>query len=112
MNNDAVGFIGLGRMGFGMASNLARAGVPLMVFDARPAPMKALVELGASAAADPSDLASRVDFLFLCLPSETEVDDVLFGEQGVATKAREGIAAFSEKRDPEFAKYRSGGSGS
>jgi 3-hydroxyisobutyrate dehydrogenase-like beta-hydroxyacid dehydrogenase len=91
MNSKSVGFIGLGRMGFGMASNLAGADVPLTVFDARPEPVNALAELGASAATDPADLASRVEIVFICLPSETEVEDVLFGEQGVTTKARSGL---------------------
>lgn len=87
MKKHSIGFIGLGRMGFGMASNLAKAGVSLTVYDARPEPMDASVELGATPATDPADLASRVEQLFLCLPSETEVDDVLFGKQGVVTKA-------------------------
>ena len=91
MNKHSVGFIGLGRMGFGMASNLASAGVPLAVFDARSQPIEALVERGASAAADPADLAARVETLFLCLPSETEADDVLFGQQGVVTNASKGL---------------------
>jgi 3-hydroxyisobutyrate dehydrogenase-like beta-hydroxyacid dehydrogenase len=92
MDKNSVGFIGLGRMGFGMASNLANAGIPLTVFDARSEPVKALVELGASAATDPADLASRVELLFLCLPSETEVDSILFGEKGALMNAHGGLA--------------------
>jgi 3-hydroxyisobutyrate dehydrogenase-like beta-hydroxyacid dehydrogenase len=76
MDKNSVGFIGLGRMGFGMASNLAKAGISLTVFDARLEPVEAMVALGASAATDPADLASRVEYVFLCLPSEKEVDDV------------------------------------
>jgi 3-hydroxyisobutyrate dehydrogenase-like beta-hydroxyacid dehydrogenase len=91
MNGQSVGFIGLGRMGFGMASNLAAAGLALTVFDVRAEPMKALAGRGASAAADPGDVASRADIVFLCLPSETEVEDVLFGERGVAANARDGL---------------------
>ena len=91
MNKYAVGFIGLGRMGFGMASNLAKAGVPLTVYDARPQAMEPCVGLGASVASDAADLASKVEYLFLCLPSETEVGDVLFGKQGVVTKAADGL---------------------
>ncbi len=91
MSKNSVGFIGLGRMGFGMASNLAKAGIPLTVFDARLEPMEAIVELGASTATGPAELASRVEYVFLCLPSEAEVDDVLFGKQGVVTKARNGL---------------------
>ena len=91
MNKHSVGFIGLGRMGLGMASNLARAGIPLTVYDAQPAPMEACMALGATAATDPADLASRVAHLFLCLPSENEVDEVLFGNQGAVTKAADGL---------------------
>jgi 3-hydroxyisobutyrate dehydrogenase-like beta-hydroxyacid dehydrogenase len=91
MKKHSVGFIGLGRMGFGMASNLAKAGVSLTVYDARPEPMEACVALGATLATDPADLASRVEHLFLCLPSETEVDDVLFGSQGVVTAVGNGL---------------------
>ena len=74
MNENAVGFIGLGRMGFGMASNLAKAGVSLTAFDVRPESMEAIIEHGVSAAANPADLASRAQILFLCLPSAMEVD--------------------------------------
>jgi 3-hydroxyisobutyrate dehydrogenase-like beta-hydroxyacid dehydrogenase len=91
MNDKAVGFIGLGRMGFGMASNLLGAGISLAVFDARPEPMDALAEKGAHCAPDAADLASRVEFLFICLPSESEVEDVLFGERGVAATANDGL---------------------
>ncbi len=92
MSANAVGFIGLGRMGFGMASNLAAAGIALTVFDVRQQPVEALVERGASAAADPADLASRVQRLFLCLPSESEVENVLFGAHGLAKKPPSGLA--------------------
>jgi len=91
MNKNSIGFIGLGRMGFGMASNLAKAGVPLTVFDVRSESIDALVEHGASAAADPADLAASVQTLFLCLPSETQADDVLFGRRGVVTNAAKGL---------------------
>lgn len=91
MKKRAVGFIGLGRMGFGMASNLVKAGVPLTVFDVNPAPMAALADEGACTATDPADLASKVEYLFLCLPSEKEVADVLDASQGVLTQAAGGL---------------------
>ncbi len=91
MSENSVGFLGLGRMGFGMASNLAKAGVSLAIFDVRPEVMEKIAALGASPAAGPGDLASGVDYLFLCLPSETEVEDVLFGQSGVSSRARDGL---------------------
>ncbi len=91
MKKHDVGFIGLGRMGFGMASNLVNAGVPLTVFDARREPVEALAASGARAASGPADVASSVDRLFLCLPSEKEVGEVLFGEPGAVAAARDGL---------------------
>mgnify|MGYP003704436837 CR=1 FL=1 len=44
-----IGFIGLGRMGKGMASNLQKKGFQLVVLDVNPAPVKELVALGATA---------------------------------------------------------------
>lgn len=91
MSGKSVGFLGLGRMGFGMASNLVKANIPLRVFDVRTEVMERLVALGASPASDPANAAAGRDLLFLCLPSEKEVDDVLFGDPGVSAKAREGL---------------------
>ncbi len=44
---ERIGFIGLGNMGRGMASNLRRKQFPLTVHDIAPAPARALEELGA-----------------------------------------------------------------
>ena len=84
MNQNSVGFIGLGRMGFGMAKNLLQAGVPLVVCDVNQRPVQALMEEGAKTAEDPADLAALVGLLFVCVPSEAEVEKVLFGERGVS----------------------------
>ena len=88
MDKQIVGFIGLGRMGLGMARNLVQAGVPLLVHDAHRHPAEVLAGHGADVAADPADMASRAGLIFLCLPSETEAEDVLFGERGVARSGR------------------------
>ena len=84
MDKQTVGFIGLGRMGHGMARNLLQAGVPLLVHDVRRQAAEPLAADGAGVAANPADLAARADLVFLCLPSETEVEAVLFGERGAA----------------------------
>jgi len=91
MSAESVGFIGLGRMGFGMAANLARSGVQLTVLDVRAEPMQALVDLGARRAADPAELVADVELLFICLPSEKEVDTVLSGDRGVVANGRDDL---------------------
>ena len=83
MDERTVGFIGLGRMGSGMARNLFRAGVPLVVWDVLPDAAQTLGEEGASAATDPAALAERAKLIFLCVPTEKEAGEVLFGERGV-----------------------------
>ena len=88
MTQEPVGFIGLGRMGLGMSKNLLKAGVPLVVHDVSAAPMQALAAKGASLAADPADLTKSVKHLFICVPSEAEVEQVLFGDRGVAASKR------------------------
>ena len=84
MDDRTVGFIGLGRMGSGMAGNLLKAGVPLLVWDVLPESVQAVVERGARAAADPAALAGGAELIFLCVPSEKESKAVLFGERGLA----------------------------
>ena len=91
MQTHEIGFIGLGRMGAGMAANLLNARVPLAVFDRRRAPVDALVARGATTGASPGEIAARVQRLFLCLPSDKEVEEVLFGEAGAIASAREGM---------------------
>ena len=82
MDERTVGFIGLGRMGLGMARNLLQAGVPLVAHDVHRPARELLAGHGADLAADPADVAARAELVFLCLPSETEVEDVLFGHRG------------------------------
>lgn len=85
-----TGFVGLGRMGRGMAQNLLAGAGALAVFDQSAAAMRGLVEAGASAARSLGDLAGRVDTIFLSLPGPVEVEAVLTGEGGLLAAARPG----------------------
>ena len=88
VDSRTVGFIGLGRMGLGMARNLLRARVPLAVCDVQPEPVRALAAEGASAAADPAELAERTELIFACVPSDVEAAEVLFGDRGVVRNGK------------------------
>jgi 3-hydroxyisobutyrate dehydrogenase len=86
---DSVGFIGLGTMGGPMAANLAKAGVPLVVYDASAAAATAAgKQAGVTVAVSPSDVASRVAVLFTCLPNDDIVRAVYLGANGVTSGAR------------------------
>jgi 3-hydroxyisobutyrate dehydrogenase len=89
---ETVGFIGLGTMGGPMAANLAKAGVPLVVYDASAAAAAAAAKHPQVAvAASPADVAARVAVLFTCLPNDDIVRAVYLGADGVAAGARTGL---------------------
>lgn len=77
-----VGFMGLGNMGEGMASNLAKADFPLTVLDIRPEPVGRLVAMGAAAAADTHDLGTRSDIVCLALFDEAQVREACSPRSG------------------------------
>jgi 4-hydroxybutyrate dehydrogenase/sulfolactaldehyde 3-reductase len=88
--NERVGFIGLGNMGVGLASNLRRKGFALTVHDVNPEPVARLRELGAEPAAASGDLASVCDVVITCLPNTATVDEVALGPGGVLAHLRKG----------------------
>jgi 3-hydroxyisobutyrate dehydrogenase len=74
----AVGFIGLGAMGRGMARNLHRAGMLRGVWNRTPAPAAELAaELGCLAAANPAVLAAQCDVVVTCVSADGDVLDVV-----------------------------------
>jgi 3-hydroxyisobutyrate dehydrogenase-like beta-hydroxyacid dehydrogenase len=84
-----VGFIGLGRMGVGMAVNLLKAGHYLTVYNRTPAKAEALVMKGATAASSIAD-ACRGDAVITMLANDEAVENVVFGRDGVITNLRSG----------------------
>ena len=77
-----VGFIGLGRMGAGMAANLLRAGHEVTVYNRTLGKERALVEQGAHAAGRVAD-ACRGEAVMTMLADDRAVEGVVFGDQGV-----------------------------
>ena len=85
-----VGFIGLGRMGFALASHLLKNHVDLIVHDLQAEPVDKLVKLGASRASSLLDLASRADVVFTMLPGPKQAKEVILGAGGVLEGLRAG----------------------
>jgi len=85
-----VGLIGLGNVGSGFARRLREAGCPLNVFDIRPERMQAAVELGATPAASPAQVAENADIVLLSLPGSHAVEAVMEGTEGVLARLRAG----------------------
>lgn len=78
-----IAFIGTGIMGKPMAENLQKAGHQLVFTDHfNPAP-KDLVAAGAIVTHSPKEATQVADVIILMVPNTPQVEDVLFGENGV-----------------------------
>lgn len=89
-----VGYIGLGAMGRGMAANLQKAGLDLVVHDINRAAADPYVAKGATWAATPRDLAATCDVVMTSLPTPADVQSVASGENGLLAGFRKGAAWF------------------
>ncbi|PMS30100.1 3-hydroxyisobutyrate dehydrogenase [Trinickia symbiotica] len=94
MNKIKVGFVGLGRMGQGMARNLANAGVDLSVFDLNVESVSILADAGARAASDLAALAHDSDVVFTSLPGPPQIEQVVLGANGILENLRPGATLF------------------
>lgn len=86
-----IGWIGPGIMGKPMCKNLLKAGFSLDVYARRPEAAQELVDLGATFANSPAELASRVDVLISIVSDTPDVEAVLLGENGVIAGAKPGL---------------------
>jgi 3-hydroxyisobutyrate dehydrogenase-like beta-hydroxyacid dehydrogenase len=78
-----VGFIGLGRMGQGMAGRILAAGHDLLVSDPTPGQTTGLEEAGAIAVDSPAAATEDRDVVITMLPSDKVLSLVLEGEDGL-----------------------------
>lgn len=85
-----VGFIGLGIMGRPMAEHLLAAGHQLFTATQYKEPPAALIERGMQCRPTPQAVAEASEVIILMLPDTPQVEDVLFGENGVARGIRAG----------------------
>jgi 2-hydroxy-3-oxopropionate reductase len=89
-NCTTIGFIGLGVMGAGMAANLVKRGFPITVYNRSPEKAESLVALGAKSARNAAEVARGAGAVFLSLPATRDVEEVLFGAQGIAPHLNHG----------------------
>lgn len=103
-----IGFIGLGNMGAGMASNLqifcAAQGFILTVLDLDKTKVQQLVDMGATAGTSIAQVTSQADVLFTSLPSSKEVNLVAYGDQGILKHLKLG-AIWVETSTNELAEW-------
>jgi putative dehydrogenase len=86
----AVGVIGLGAMGLGMATSLRRAGYAVHVCDIRPEVAEAFADEGGTACADPAELAKACEVIVSVVVNAAQTESLLFGDDGAADAMRAG----------------------
>jgi 3-hydroxyisobutyrate dehydrogenase len=87
----AVGIIGLGNMGRGMALTLKRAGYRVVGFDVAEATTAALAAEGIEVVTTCGAVVAAADIIILSLPTAEIVESVVAGEGGLLTRARDGV---------------------
>lgn len=102
-----IGFIGLGVMGCPMAKHLINAGHNLNLCRIKDR-SRHLVEAGAVSRATPAEVARYSDIVILMVPDTPDVEQVLFGPEGVAQHLRKGslvidMSSISPVATKEFA---------
>ena len=112
-----IAFIGLGRMGAGMARNLIRAGHSLAVYNRSRDKAEALAADGARVASSPADAARDADAVMTMVADDHALEHVIFGEHGAAGAMKEGSVhlshstistAMARKLTAEHAKRKQG----
>ncbi|KAE8154470.1 NAD binding domain of 6-phosphogluconate dehydrogenase-domain-containing protein [Aspergillus avenaceus] len=83
MSKPAIGFVGLGAMGFGMATHLVHEGYSVHGFDMFPASLQRFKEAGGIPATSLKESAEGKSFYICMVASAPQVQSVLFSEEGI-----------------------------
>ena len=84
-NGPKIGWIGAGRMGLPMAERLLKAGHDVTVWNRTPAKAEPLVKIGGKVVQHLHELRG-VDVLFCIVSTGHDVQDVLYGKNGVSSQ--------------------------
>jgi putative dehydrogenase len=85
-----VGVIGLGSMGLGIATSIAKRGIPVSGYDLTSEAAVDLVEAGGIFARSAMEAAQDVDALVVVIVNAAQADSVLYAEGGAAAKMKRG----------------------
>ncbi|MFC4170971.1 L-threonate dehydrogenase [Microvirga sp. GCM10011540] len=100
-----VAVIGLGSMGFGMASSLRRAGFDVAGCDVDRSAVERFATEGGRGAESPAQAAEGADIVVSVVVNAAQTEAVLFGPGGVAQAMPEGaVFVSSATMDPEAAR--------
>lgn len=102
--NPAVGVLGLGSMGLGVARTLLSKGFTVNAYDVRAQVVKDFAKQGGVACASPADVGAASDIVIVLVVNADQTQEALFGAQGAAGKMRRGsVVIASATVAPAFA---------
>ena len=83
-----IGFIGIGKIGLPICEHLLKSGHRVVGY--RRSSLAEFEKLGGVAAKSPEEVGRAADIVFLCLPSDEALEEVIKGPQGLLKSARKG----------------------
>jgi 3-hydroxyisobutyrate dehydrogenase len=100
-----VAVIGLGSMGFGMATSLKRAGYDVTGCDVAADSVARFVADGGKGARTPAEAATDADIVVSVVVNAAQTEAILFGPKGVAeTLPKDAVFISSATMDPDVAR--------
>src|SRR5690606_35869282 len=104
----AIGLVGAGLMGSGIAASLLRNGYPLLILEHEGnQPLQPLMAAGAATCASVSTLAAQSDIVILCVTGTPQVEAVLFGDDGVLKGLRPGATVIDCRSEEHTSELQS-----
>lgn len=87
-----IGFIGLGAMGFGMATHLLKSSFCVVGYDVYKPTLSRFANEGGLIGNAPSEVSKAVDVLVIMVTNESQAESVLFGEHGAVSALPSGAS--------------------
>ncbi|WP_349627005.1 L-threonate dehydrogenase [Bradyrhizobium sp. Y36] len=105
LQNQRIAVIGLGSMGFGMATSLKRAGRAVTGCDVSADAVARFVKDGGAGANTPAEAARDADIVVSVVVNAAQTEAILFGKDGAAeTMPKGSVFVSSATMDPEVAR--------
>src|SRR6476660_4496159 len=102
---ETVGILGLGKMGGPIAGHLVARGFKVIGYDPLARAREQAAARGARAAASGRELARASDLVIVLVGFDSEVEEIIFGRDGVLEGARPGlIVALGSTVAPRYSK--------
>ncbi|XP_059643268.1 uncharacterized protein LOC132285119 [Cornus florida] len=80
-----IGFIGLGAMGFGMATHLLKSNFCVIAYDVYKPTLSRFASAGGLIGSSPSEVSKDVDVLVIMVTNESQAESILYGDLGAVS---------------------------